>query len=124
MFWYVGVNYIGAGVRHHLALGHKVAANAIGATRLAEAAIELEEILGSILVRLAWCVLMLLLLYCILILLLNLKAHQIVGLRTCLLLVLLRVVLNKLHMLSTFLYIWIIYTFLIIYLILAVVLLR
>ena len=109
-------------MRQHLTLRHKRAPNAVRAACFAEAPIQLEEILGSVFVWLAWCVFLFFLLYCVLILLFNLITHQIDSLWTCVLLILLRVVLNKLHVLCALLYI-IVNSFVIIYLF-AVVLLR
>jgi hypothetical protein len=79
---HIGVDNIGAGVRYHLTLGYKVAAYTVGAASLAEAAIKLEKILRSIFVGFAWSMVVILLLNCVLILLLDLKTHQIGGLRT------------------------------------------
>lgn len=111
-------------MRYHLTLRYEVAANTIGAASLAETTVKLEKILRSIFVGFAWCMVVIFLLNCVLILLLDLKTHKIGSLRTCILLVMLRIVLNELHMLCTFLYILVVNDFLIIYFGLSMILLR
>mgnify|MGYP006893770725 CR=1 FL=1 len=88
---------------HHLTFRIKLCTG-IRTIGLTESSIELEEVFASVFV-LSWSLLQLILLNCVLILLFHLVAHQIDSLGRGILLVLFRVILNKLHVLCAFLYI-------------------